>query len=194
MPESESACGEGGSSFLERWLVPLILCGIAVLQFVLAHTEGLSPWKGGGFGMFASVDAPSMRFLSAEGVEADGGEVWIDAYEMVSEPELLRWQSWPEPELLEQLADRMAAVRFVKSGSQRLQALERFREENPDLEVVSEMASGRWVRPWRPGDPDGAAKALRAVRVCGWRIRYDRVENKIGLEALGEPVGRGEWR
>ena len=39
----------------------LVLVGIGQLR--LAHTVGLSPWKGGGFGMFASLDARPFRYV-----------------------------------------------------------------------------------------------------------------------------------
>jgi len=39
----------------------LVLVGIGQLR--LAHTVGLSSWKGGGFGMFASLDARPFRYV-----------------------------------------------------------------------------------------------------------------------------------
>jgi len=45
------------------YCAPVLLCIIACLQIYLANTRSLSPWKGGGFGMFSTVDAPSARFL-----------------------------------------------------------------------------------------------------------------------------------
>jgi hypothetical protein len=45
------------------WGSPLLLCSIACLQIFLAMTKSLSPWKGGGFGMFSTVDSPDARFL-----------------------------------------------------------------------------------------------------------------------------------
>jgi hypothetical protein len=46
-----------------RLLAPGLLLVVAGLQMLLAGTASLSPWKGGGFGMFSTVDAPSARFL-----------------------------------------------------------------------------------------------------------------------------------
>jgi hypothetical protein len=43
----------------------LILVVVAGNQHRLAHTRDLSPWSGGGFGMFASVDSPNGRHLHA---------------------------------------------------------------------------------------------------------------------------------
>lgn len=41
----------------------VILVVVALRQIHLARTEELSPWKGGGFGMFASTDSGPLRRL-----------------------------------------------------------------------------------------------------------------------------------
>jgi hypothetical protein len=40
-----------------------LLLAVAGGQLVLANTASLSPWKGGGFGMFASLDARPFRHV-----------------------------------------------------------------------------------------------------------------------------------
>jgi hypothetical protein len=47
------------------WLPAALLTVVAVNQLVLAATESLSPWSGGGFGMFSSTDSPANRHLHA---------------------------------------------------------------------------------------------------------------------------------
>ncbi len=52
----------------ERWLwrlPPLILVGVALAQLALAWGADLSPWSGGGFGMFSTADAGGRRHLHA---------------------------------------------------------------------------------------------------------------------------------
>jgi hypothetical protein len=58
----------GGRKYLQRDYIlalcaPILLVLVAISQRTLARQAGLSPWKGGGFGMFATVDSPSARFL-----------------------------------------------------------------------------------------------------------------------------------
>lgn len=53
---------------LERWgprLAPALLLAVALHQMVLACTESLNPWKGGGFGMFATSDRGGLRDVRA---------------------------------------------------------------------------------------------------------------------------------
>jgi hypothetical protein len=49
-----------------RWywfLAPLLLVSFAGQQIYLAQTHHLSPWSGGGFGMFSSLDAGQRRTI-----------------------------------------------------------------------------------------------------------------------------------
>ena len=46
---------------LMRWLPHLLLVLVACVQMVLAHRGDLTPWKGGGFGMFSTLDHGAYR-------------------------------------------------------------------------------------------------------------------------------------
>ena len=43
------------------WLPAVLMTGVAIFQIVLASTADIISWKGGGFGMFATIDGPSTR-------------------------------------------------------------------------------------------------------------------------------------
>jgi hypothetical protein len=45
------------------WLPSALLVSIACTQIVLTRAADLSPWKGGGFGMFATIDGTSTRYV-----------------------------------------------------------------------------------------------------------------------------------
>jgi hypothetical protein len=47
-----------------RAIIPTaLLLGVAVTQMVLVKVADLSPWKGGGFGMFATTDGTAFRYV-----------------------------------------------------------------------------------------------------------------------------------
>jgi hypothetical protein len=53
------------STTRERWwaaLPAVLLAFVAATQIVLTHLAMLSPWKGGGFGMFATLDGRPFRY------------------------------------------------------------------------------------------------------------------------------------
>jgi hypothetical protein len=44
-----------------KWLPPAVLVAVAIVQISLAQTAGLTAWKGGGFGMFSTLDHGAYR-------------------------------------------------------------------------------------------------------------------------------------
>jgi hypothetical protein len=53
-------------------LPPALLALLGVVQIALAFGAGLSPWKGGGFGMFASTDHGGFREVRVLAETAEG--------------------------------------------------------------------------------------------------------------------------
>ena len=111
----------------------------------------------------------------------------------MAESDWLRWRSWPDPVLLERLADEVYSIHYLESGSQRGKAIEKIQSENPNLDLPEDEDLGNWVRPWRAGDPEGKATPMKAIRIDSWRISYDAKENKLITEPLGESIERGQW-
>ena len=94
----------------DRWRVwpsPALLVVVACAQIALAHTAELSPWKGGGFGMFATIDGTSTRFVRLYVRAPDRSE------EIAMQPSFERAASrarlFPSRPMLERLADAVAA-------------------------------------------------------------------------------------
>jgi hypothetical protein len=58
--------GRAGSNGRASWragLPVVLLLAVACAQVMLARTAGLSPWKGGGFGMFSTTDDAGRRHV-----------------------------------------------------------------------------------------------------------------------------------
>jgi hypothetical protein len=92
-----------------RWLAAIpafFLVAVATVQIALARLGPLSPWKGGGFGMFASLDGGSFRTL----------RVFVEAPERSEEillpPSLRRLgaevEAFPSDGMVARLADAVA--------------------------------------------------------------------------------------
>ena len=48
-----------------RYLPPALLLVVALHQAILVETRELTPWLGGGFGMFSTTDGPGDRIVRA---------------------------------------------------------------------------------------------------------------------------------
>jgi hypothetical protein len=88
------------------WLAPALLAGLASVQIVLARTLELTPWKGGGYGMFSTTDHGGFRSLRAFALEA-GSERRLPIPAELRR-EAFRARDLPSPQRLEHLARALA--------------------------------------------------------------------------------------
>lgn len=179
-------------SRLERWLVPGILVAVACVQLILANGFHLTPWKGGGFGMFSTVDGHYMRLVSCEGVTTTGVPIQADAPLVFSEEEWDNARAMPTRGALAAMAHRLLDSELVRSSGHRVTAAERFRQQNPDLKWdpgVSAPGEKELYRPVRSSDPDfadGEIVFLREVTLRWWRLNFDPVRKQVNSEPIGE--------
>jgi hypothetical protein len=88
---------------------------VALHQILLAETQALSSWSGGGFGMFSSVDAGSTRHLHAFQIRPGlYREVHPPAF---LEGEVLRMLTLPNPERMREVAMALADARASDHGA-----------------------------------------------------------------------------
>jgi hypothetical protein len=72
MPSDRQAVDAGERPPLWAFLPCAVLVGVGLLQIVTALRTDLTPWKGGGFGMFATSDTGANRQVRAYAVFDDG--------------------------------------------------------------------------------------------------------------------------
>ena len=90
---------------------PLALIVIACLQIYLTQTEGLSRWKGGGFGMFSTLDSPSARFLRIY-IITENGEFPVEVPGHLAEVES-KVRAVPTESNLSMLSVELAQARWI---------------------------------------------------------------------------------
>jgi hypothetical protein len=90
-----------------RLLPPLLLTVVALLQIVLARTADLTAWKGGGFGMFSTLDHGAYRGVD---IVVDGPER-SESLEIPPSLEIAaaRAAAFPVDWLMRDLAERVVA-------------------------------------------------------------------------------------
>ncbi len=122
-----------------------ILVGVALSQIVLAQRSGLSPWSGGGFGMFSTTDAGARRHLHV----------------FVLRPGLER--ELPPPQALQELTRR---VRVLPSERNlRALALEMAAAPTPDPGPATAVRIEVWRTTFEPDSLTPSTHILRSLEV-----------------------------
>lgn len=102
------------------YLIPILMGIIAINQIRMAHFDLLSPWMGGGFGMFAANNAPNVRILVVRGFTGEGDGKLLEFLPLelestkLSTNYALKLQAYPNLEGLKKVSVAMANTKFVK--------------------------------------------------------------------------------
>ena len=89
------------------YVVPSLLLAIAAVQIYNEHVNDLNPWKGGGFGMFSTVDEPGRRIVRSYLIGEEGQEAPL---RIPTSLQRLTWEvrSFPTPDRVTRLARGVA--------------------------------------------------------------------------------------
>lgn len=155
------------------YCTPLVLITIACLQLYFAHYHMLSAWKGGGFGMFSTVDSPEARFfrvyLMVDGVETPV-KIPSDFAKLV-----YKVRAFPQPADLHLLAQTLVESTWVAS---------RTHVDENDVELsnviqnmqIQTAATKELLTNNRPQyriQPDNETDATDTVKIQVQRIRVE---------------------
>jgi hypothetical protein len=175
-----------------RYGAPALLAAVAVVQSWQTERLDLSPWKGGGFGMFSTVDAPKARFLRLF-LETPEGEVPVPPPASLARS-LREVQTLPTARRLSRLVTQLAAATWAVPDLPRVE-LERV-EETPEttLEEGGPQPHGISTPVVAPvpllllaGEPVPAGFTpieTRAVRVEVWRFHFEPERARLVMEHL----------
>ena len=89
-----------------QFAVPIFMLAVAAQQVVRVHTTLLNSNRGGGFGMFSTIDSSHLRFLRVQGYDARGRLVGSCGESIIPPafiPALHEARWIPEPARLERL-------------------------------------------------------------------------------------------
>jgi hypothetical protein len=184
--------------FLRRAaLAPLCLCLVAGLHVVRVWTARQTPWKGGGFGMFSTIDSEANRFLRVYLI-TDSGELPLPLPAGLDKA-AAEQRAAPSTAGLQAIARRLAAQDWRwSSDRQRAQAAAitahggeaisaAVLRNGFEVQVTSQvLAPGQShvLEPVPLGEQCPARIEFRAVRVECWRLRFAAGDELLSAEPL----------
>ncbi|WP_425616736.1 hypothetical protein NA78x_000390 [Anatilimnocola sp. NA78] len=118
------------------WIAPLCLCLVAGLHAYRVLTTEQSPWKGGGFGMFSTIDSEQARSVHAWLITDSGEhplELPSDVAKTVSELRTI-----PNQAGLSDLANKLAQRQWSDPALAQEQLAAQLRNEPPDRPLTAQ--------------------------------------------------------
>ena len=192
-------------------LAPACLCLVAGLHVYRVNVHDQSPWKGGGFGMFSTVDSPPARYLKVY-LLTDEGEIPVELPDRLSK-RAAELCTAPNEEKLDYLTEQAAGLswksdrRYWQKVATQFNVL-RAGERPIDRRYVEppQIMSVRF-EPRRPGEKSAVVAAGRdmslnagdefvsyhAVRIELWRLAFESDQKQVhGTRSLSCTKSRTE--
>lgn len=153
----------GGRQLLIWFLAPALLVSVAGIHTYLVEAHNQTPWEGGGFGMFSTVDKRQARFVRCSLLTSrDTARVRLpDHLNRYAE----RLRARPTEARVESLAQYLADATWTAVA--------------PDSTDDSDTPQYRFLPSYDTSDRSRVA--VNAVRVEVWRYRF--VSRPYGLDA-----------
>ncbi len=193
------------------YLVPAVLVLVACLQLWRAHTQHLTPWKGGGFGMFSTVDAPGQRILRTYLLTPEGealalfGTLSVQTLRVTSMPDAetleqvardaagSHWRIYPFEEVLDEIASLPEDLRKYLARTPAMARRRAARRQTadslsapvalPDTSAADYPARIAFAQS-QPPPPGTEQPEILGVRVEVWALRFDQQTDRAAPELL----------
>lgn len=176
--------------FLRRSaLASICLVLVAGLHAYRVWTVRQTPWKGGGFGMFSTVDAESARFLRVT-LTLDGVEQPVRVPESLAKRQAVL-RAAPTEAGARELADKLLRLQWRRRSEYWSAVAERVESQKslaadalrPPLSVAAELPRGQ-ASDWEPVAGAEAGVSPTAVRIEILRHRFDPSSSTLRAEPM----------
>ena len=181
------------------WLAPSLLLAVALQHLYLVYFRDLTPWIGGGFGMYAVIDTHRMRTASGECLDPDGRPCVLylpfggEKPFVRSGPDtLLRIKH--DEDMRHRITDQLFRSKWVRTDlseiareaylGKAIRLLPKERRGGPFYRVVTAQHSAETRK---------RAVALPAIRIQMWKLVFNAERGIVTCERWGSAVERGNW-
>jgi hypothetical protein len=166
------------------WGAPVLLSLIAITQTGESTIGTLTRWKGGGFGMFSTMDSVDARFIKAY-VLSDNGEMPVSIPIDFSSDEL-QIQTWPRQSALRNLALDLSKLSWLAAPTTRPNLLsEAARSQFPDLSDPANRP--KVIVPTNRPDQYSAKYGkinVKGIKLEVWKMQLDATGHSLDSHCL----------
>lgn len=179
-----------------KWGPSALLAAVALFQIALVYTVDLTAWKGGGFGMFSTLDYGTNRRFYVEGLDLNGEAVQVNLF-AGDQRRHAQLRVKPDRAGIERLARELLRSELVIDRNEQGKVglglaggwmLDKIVDQKPPPRKIA--------RARLPGDEPDPKELMRltAVRVSLWKKKFDPIAGRLSWEQIGAPATAGQWR
>lgn len=165
-------------------IAPLCLCLVAGLHAVRVVAYGQTQWKGGGFGMFSTVDSEAARFVRAFAI-TDEGELPL-AIPAHLDKSIAELRAAPTAAKAEAVARRLASIRWQRPDERMVREAQRWTASATTDVSLPQPPVGlfRSLEAIPTDEPAEHALSIGRVRVECYRLRMDSQDSTLHSELV----------
>lgn len=170
-----------GSRFA-YWFAPVLLCLVSVVHVYQVEVRGRTPWIGGGFGMFASLESVGSRMVQIT-LETDRGNIAVAPPPNAWWDRFMALRVHPNAGTLRRYGEGLAALTWVlESPAFRDQSLQNLavpiEEKSPESVRLETTPRLRVARP----DDEAPIVEVHAIRLRVWQSRFELDEKRVHVD------------
>ena len=177
-------------------IVPTLSLVIFFLQLYLVKNQNLSPWKGGGFGMFAHIDAPDMRVIMVNGITTENDTIKIKVpfsgggeYGPYTHKMGLKLRTLPNMSKLEKLANMLIEDDYISSNKKKIDLNQHLKSSGISSNTVVQHEYYRPLYSYEQKDKKALnTKQLKAIKLQLLRIVYNRKSHSLSYQNILDPI------
>ena len=168
-----------------KYLPSIILILVAVVQLTLSYQFNLSPWKGGGFGMFSSVYRPESRYIKVY-LETENKRIPAELPDTIISSLIYKTMSFPIKRNLELIAEKLLDLDWyyrnpTEKSARRYSVLSSIyktedksisKEKDDEILYATSSIPNNNAEIEKPLDLDGISLEL-------WYYKFDKDKNKL---------------
>jgi len=162
------------------------MCLVAGLHLARVATCGQTQWKGGGFGMFSTVDSEAARFVRAFAITTEG-ELPL-AIPQHLEKTVAELRAAPTQVKFDEVAKRLAAIHWRRADERLVREARRASAEtiSPVSLPLPVVGLDRSLEAIPSSEPPDFALSVTAVRVECWRLRLESTTSTLRGDKIRE--------
>ncbi|MEM7007632.1 MAG: hypothetical protein AAF462_00690 [Thermodesulfobacteriota bacterium] len=167
--------------YILKYITPVLLIAVALTHIYYAKSADLTPWKGGGFGMFCTVDSKQARYFRLYLIDEKGDKIPVQIPSKFKN-EVSKLKAIPTQSGLEKLTNQISELTWIDTSYKEDKLYDIAGIEPNAKNSIKNNDEDITVRSLSKFDPPPLPQeivAVKGIEIEFWRYKFDKENNTI---------------